>query len=611
MRPSVAALCALLLVAVPRLALAARFPVPMPSSAPNILVFYLDDVAPHDGRLWSDPAITPALYDLFVAHGVTFTNAIGETPLCCPGRTGLLTGLHTQNTGVIDNNAQLFHPEEHIGWELKDSGYDTVLIGKYLNLAATLTGAQWAQHAAGWTELDAFRSNPFRYSNFTLFTKEGNVKYQSTDRTQMVADRAVQRLSEADPSQPVFAILSVHDLHVPNTAMPRFVGDPRCAHMPPWDPPNYNEADVSDKPPLIQALPLLPYANGWPMVTYCEEMLGEDWLVQQVEDELKAEGRLDNTLFIFTADNGMAWGQHRLGEEKLLPYTTPVPLMMSWPARWGDQPRTIDDVVSNIDIAPTLCDIVGCTLGPYPTGQQHPDGVSLLPLLDGSVHHLARDAVLERNWKRYAWSAIRTTSQSPLGQWHYIEYDDGFRELYDSVNDPWELNNLAYDQGYGPLIDALSARLGQVRQQGVVTKPDGSIGRTRTGAYVGDGIYDSLPSPDQTEKVTGARRRSSYSFWINIDNDNGSARSFMVSDLQSGTKRMKVHFFVDGIDVTTAVDAGTYVTPSLASGATASLTVQVHVGKRARISSRKRVTIDISSSGVPGLIDAVRAVVVR
>lgn len=611
MRVSVAALCALLLVAVPRLALAARSPMPVPPASPNIIIFYLDDVAPHDGRLWSDPAITPALYDLFVAHGVTFTNAIGETPLCCPGRTGLLTGLHTQNTGVIENNAHLFHPEEHIGRELKNSGYDTMLIGKYLNLAATLTNAQWAQHAAGWTELDAFRSNPFRYSNFTLFTKEGNVTYRNTDRTQMVADRTVQRLREADPSRPVFAILSVHDLHTPNEPMPRYVGDPRCAHMPAWDPPNYNEADVSDKPPFIQALPLLPYANGWPMVTYCEEMLGEDWLVQRVEDELAAEGRLSNTLFIFTADNGMAWGQHRLGQDKLLPYTTPVPLMMSWPARWGDQPRTIDDVVSNIDIAPTLCAIGGCTLGPYPTGQQHPDGLSLLPLLDGSVDHLARDAVLERNWKRYAWSAIRTTSQSPLGQWHYIEYDDGFRELYDSINDPWELNNLAYEPGYGPLMDALSARLAQLRQEGVVVKPDGSIGYAPDGPFVGDGIYDSLPSSNQTEKVRGAKRRTNYFFWVDIDNDDSAARSFTVRDVQSGTRRMQVHYFVNGSDVTAAIDAGAYATASLAPGGTASLMIKVHVGKRARIGERKRAIVDVSPTGVPGLIDAVRAVVVR
>jgi hypothetical protein len=111
--------------------------------------------------------------------------------------------------------------------------------------------------------------------------------------------------------------------------------------------------------------------------------------------------------------------------------------------------------------------------------------------------------------------------------------------------------------------------------------------------------------------VVGARHKTSYYFWVDIDNDDSAARSFTVSDVQSGTKRMKVRFFADGVDVTTAVDDGTYATVSLAPGATANLVIQVHVGTRARIGNRKRVVVDISPSGVPGLIDAVRAVVVR
>ena len=80
------------------------------AARPNIVVIYMDDVSPHDGRLWSDPTLTPTLYNYFVAHGLHFQNSVGETPLCCPGRAGLLTGLHTHNHGVISNNALLFHP---------------------------------------------------------------------------------------------------------------------------------------------------------------------------------------------------------------------------------------------------------------------------------------------------------------------------------------------------------------------------------------------------------------------------------------------------------------------------------------------------------------------
>src|SRR5215210_3247209 len=82
---------------------------------PNIVLIYLDDVAPHDGRLWNDPARTPNLQEQFVSHGVTFENAIGETPLCCPGRVDMLTGLHGHNSGVTRNFAPMFDPSMHIG----------------------------------------------------------------------------------------------------------------------------------------------------------------------------------------------------------------------------------------------------------------------------------------------------------------------------------------------------------------------------------------------------------------------------------------------------------------------------------------------------------------
>src|SRR4051812_38412791 len=76
-------------------------PVPTPPSRPNIVMFYIDDVPPHDGSLWSNPALTPNIYDHFVAHGINFNRSIGEDPLCCPARGNMLTGQHTHNNRVI------------------------------------------------------------------------------------------------------------------------------------------------------------------------------------------------------------------------------------------------------------------------------------------------------------------------------------------------------------------------------------------------------------------------------------------------------------------------------------------------------------------------------
>jgi len=305
----------------------------------------------------------------------------------------------------------------------------------------------------------------------------------------MVADRAVARFRETPADQPIFAVLSFYDLHLPNHPMPQFVGDPRCAEMPPWDTPAYNEADVSDKPAGIGVLPPLPHPDGWPMTTYCEEMLGVDQAVGQVLAELEAQGRLANTVLVFTADNGVAWGVHRLGQRKQWPYTTPVPLMLRWPAGgWGDASVVNSELVSNIDLAPTFCELGGCTLGPYGHAKAGPDGLSLVPLLEGRVDTLGRDAILEESYGPHgnSWAGLRTTAAfDPTLRWHYVEYGNGFRELYELSADPWELDNVVDRAELEDLVSRLHDRLAELRAEGIGE----GIGSIRI-------VEDSLADPE-------------------------------------------------------------------------------------------------------------------
>ena len=443
---------------------------------PNIVLIYMDDVSPHDGRLWTDPDLTPTLYKRFVERGIHFENAIGETPVCCPGRAGLLTGLHTHNHGVTRNDARLFKPGMHIGKALKGAGYATMFIGKYMNNNKYLTDEQWIRHGRGWTHLDVIKGVNGDYLGYTVHTKTGNVRYDDTHSTEMVAQRALMRFREAPPETPIFAVLSVYNLHGPNTPMPAFAHDARCIGMDRYKPPNYNEADVSDKPLYVQNQPLLtdPYLEGWPMVRYCREMLGIDWLTQQVVDELAAQDRLQNTLLVFTADNGSHWGIHRLGQSKLTPYAAPIPLYMSWPAKWGTTRVDVSDVASNIDLAPTFCALAeSCTLGPYPTGQSTPDGHNLGPILDDPVAGLvARSGVLESAFtKSRTWHGIRTSPHSNMGFWHYVEWADGSVELYDLVADPWELESQHANSKLASVKAELAKRLADLWAEGRVATP--------------------------------------------------------------------------------------------------------------------------------------------
>jgi arylsulfatase A-like enzyme len=452
-------LAVVLLAVIPALAVRAQ------DERPDIVIIYLDDAGAHDGRLWNDPARTPALAELFAQRGISFPNAIGETPLCSPGRAGLLTGRHTTNHGVNANTTQPFDPSVTMGTELKEAGYRTAWIGKFLNdLRRTVKGDEVARYAQGWDVFDVIYANNGKYLDYDLWTREGMRSYGSAaeDHSTLVArERVMSALRETPEGTPVMAMVSVVDLHEPYVVAEKYAADPRCADIEAWKPPSFGE-DLSDKPAWVQERRELD-RDGWPMKRYCRQMLAVDELVAGVMEVQRERGRLEDTLFVFTSDNGNTWGAHGLPARKATPYATPVPLTMTWLSRWGEEPRTIDEVVSNIDLAPTLCAIAGCEMGPFPSGPPGADGLSLLPLLDGDVDHLERTIVREQSGPGYpslpeSWG-LRSTAQHPLGRWHYSEYETGERELYDSLADPWELENLAADGEHADIVAHLAADL--------------------------------------------------------------------------------------------------------------------------------------------------------
>jgi arylsulfatase A-like enzyme len=407
----------------------------------------------------------PTLARLFVDEATTFDLAIGETPLCCPARATLFTGLHTSAHGVDQNDATLFDPSVTLATELDAVGYETIFVGKYLNgLRDGVKRRGVRDHANGWDAFDVVYANNGKYLDYDLWTRDGIVEYGARPKdhsTRMVEKRTVEHLRATPPDMPVFAVMSIFDLHHPNRSQARFDGARSCRRMRPWDPPSYNERDVSDKPEYVRSRPRLK-RPVWSMTEYCEQMLGVDRAVASVLRAQERRGRAADTLFIFTADNGATWGAHRLGQVKGVPYATPVPLAMRWEARWGTQPRVIPDAVSNIDVAPTICALAGCEMGPFADGGAGADGVDLLPLLDGTVTSLGRDALREHAAPlgfRPGFRGLRTTPANPLGRWHYIEYDTGDRELYDSVSDPWELENVADDPAHAEVAAALAERL--------------------------------------------------------------------------------------------------------------------------------------------------------
>jgi arylsulfatase A-like enzyme len=177
----------------------------------------------------------------------------------------------------------------------------------------------------------------------------------------------------------------------------------------------------------------------------CESIMTVDWVAGRIRRALARSGRLNDTLMLFTADNGTLMGEHRL-VGKQYPYATPVPMYALWPVRWGSERRVVRDPVSNVDLAPTFCRLAGCAM-------KGADGRDITPLLDGTVDRLKRRFLYEEMLHpsangRPAWYGVRTTLGYSDTRWVYTEYATGERELYDLTSDPQQLTNLVRDPAY-------------------------------------------------------------------------------------------------------------------------------------------------------------------
>jgi N-acetylglucosamine-6-sulfatase len=181
-----------------------------------------------------------------------------------------------------------------------------------------------------------------------------------------------------------------------------------------------------------------------------ESLLSLDRLIDSIAQTLGADGRLERTWIIFTADNGLTLGEHRLTDSKKCPYEEciRVPLIVVPPPGVA-VPRSDGHVVANIDLAPTVAAILGADVG-GPV-----DGRSLLPLLaDPSTPW--REGVVIEQWSdsgEPSWIAVRTADRK------YVRYPNGEEELYDGRADPYELQSLGSDASRAAEKAELAARL--------------------------------------------------------------------------------------------------------------------------------------------------------
>ena len=457
-------LAALLLLLSVIVGLRGASPVEAASSVPpNIILIQADDQA----LSHFSPRFMPHTFRHLVRKGTKFPDYIVATPQCCPSRASLFSGQYPHNDGVFSNRPgypALNNPGDLLPDWLQAAGYRTAHFGKYLN------GYSALEPAPGWDRWFTKRHS-IRYYGYTVSSngKARTFGNQNHDYiTRVLTRESIQFIDHHVAGGPFYLQLDHTAPH--NSGRPRGpcplapIPDPRdlgaFGGLRAPHPPSFNEADISEKPPFMQALRRLDRDTRSSIrLRYrcaAESMLGVDRSVDQIWRAVKSSGELDRTVFVYTSDNGFFYGEHRLKAGKVSPYDEAIrqPLVIRAPRRvlGSAQAASFAAPVANIDVAPTLAELAGVcqTQGSCPIM----DGRSLVDPLRGDDTGFAnRDLLVEFASRRpnqgvCSYEGIRAPGDILVDYRKVLDPQTGactssnVREHYSLDADPFELENL-------------------------------------------------------------------------------------------------------------------------------------------------------------------------
>jgi N-acetylglucosamine-6-sulfatase len=422
---------------------------------PNILLVMTDD------QSYSTLAQMANVQKL-ARRGTTFTDYHANFPLCCPSRTTTLTGQYVHNhevwgnSGATSGGYDAFAPGagNSLPVWLQGAGYKTMMVGKFLNGYRDDDGVP-----PGW---DRWRvsniGNTYNYDGAKLVEEDGKLHTYDGYKTDIYRDMALRLIDEssAEPSaEPWFMWLAFNAPHigtpidaddselVTSSSPPRRDRNAyRGTKAPTYGTAIFNENDVSDKPRHVRLLPkmkpALISAVNESYSQQLETLQSVDDALGTIEDKLAETGQLDNTVIIFTTDNGYYYGEHRIKAGKQSPYTAAsrLPLIVAGPGFARGAVRTEPRL--NTDLAATLVSLAGAKAG------RTQDGVTLTKqtsvwrplLLEGRIPKGSAGVIYH----------IRQYSAVLTPRWFYARYryTDGALgvELYDLRHDPNMLHNL-------------------------------------------------------------------------------------------------------------------------------------------------------------------------
>ncbi|HSU50343.1 MAG TPA: sulfatase [Segetibacter sp.] len=408
---------------------------------------------------------TPGM-DRLANEGAHLKNAFVSTSLCSPSRASILTGLYAHTHTVVDNEAPMPAGLTFFPQYLQKKGYQTSFYGKWH------MGNTDDQPQPGFDHWVSFRGQGVYYKPVLNIDGKRVPQAEGSYTTDLLTEQAIDWLNKRDKQKPFFVYLSHKGVHAEFQPAKRHEG--KYANIPIITPPSmYLTATDSSKYYGIPTAPAttVNYSDipkwvrnqrySWHGVDfmyhgtikfdvfyrrYLETLQAVDESIERVLNWLKENNLDKNTMVVYMGDNGFSFGEHGLIDKRhAYEESMRVPLL-AWAPGFIKPKSVIENVVMNVDIAPTFLELAGMEV---PKNMQ---GQSFLPLLQGKNIPWRNKVFYEYYWEA-AFPQTPTIYSIRTERYKYI-YNHGvwdINELYDLQNDPYEMNNLIRNKSLEPI----------------------------------------------------------------------------------------------------------------------------------------------------------------
>ena len=495
---------------------------PSPTSArPNIIFIMADDHAYQAISAYSNRLIETPNIDRIAKMGMRFTNATVTNSICAPSRATILTGKHSHLNGKIDNDFPFDTTNVTFPQLFQDAGYQTAMFGKLhfgnapkgfdqfkiLPGQGSYYNPDFITKNEGNVRIEGYVTDIITDMTLDWLQEERNPEepfllfylHKAPHREWLPAERHLEEFTQRTFPEPatLFDDYSgrgraakeaemnllkhmnwsgdskiypsvMRELGIPQTsawdtmAFSREVGRLTPAQLANWTR-SYDKVNAA----LKESFPSMGEKEKmrWRYQRYMQDYLGTisavDENVGRVLDYLEANNLMDNTLIVYTSDQGFYLGEHGWFDKRFVyDESFKTPLLVAWPGKIAPK-STSTTMVQNLDYAQTFLEAAGI---PAPADMQ---GESLLPLLTGHPEAWTRDAVYYHYYEYPAVHMVKRHYAVVTEQYKLVHYyyDTDEWELIDRIKDPQELRNVYDDPTYAPVVAELHRKLEALRKQ--------------------------------------------------------------------------------------------------------------------------------------------------